>query len=144
MGDVCVPGERVQHPHFFCSFPQCLTAVGVTFSGRSTSALAAAAISPPPPVTVNLCVVVVVDNVVNHVSSMQMSYTARCCSLCSLAAVATSPSMNVYSSVTVDFSAYISSRSEHRCFVVALVRVVTSCLHIFWEKNTDVHSEHHS
>ena len=86
----------------------------------------------------NLCVVVVVVvvvvDVVTHVSSMQTNYTARCCSLCYLAAVATSPSMNVYASVTVDFSAYVSSRSEYRCFLFAPVRIVTSCPRIFLGK----------
>ena len=38
--------------------------------------------------------------------------TALICSLCSLAAVATSPSMNVYFSVQFDISAYVSNRSE--------------------------------
>lgn len=89
-----------------------------------------------------LCCVVVVVDVVTHVSSVQVSYTARCCSLCSLAAVATSPSMNVYSSVTVvDFSASVSSRSEWRCrcILLAPVRVIIYCPRIFFEKTTDIH-----
>ncbi len=91
-------------------------------------------------VTVNLCVVVVVD-VVTHVSSMWMGYAAQCCSMCSLAAVATSPSMNVYSSVTVDFSANVSNRSGWRCFLLIPVRVVTSCPVIFLKQIADIHTK---
>lgn len=51
-----------------------------------------------------------------HVSPMQMSYTAWCCSLCPLAAIANPASMNIYPSVTVAFSAYVFNKEVNRCY----------------------------